>query len=181
MKILHKLAFAILAASFSFSTPAYAKKKIELTPLQIQEMQSHEVEASKEVAFSSVMSVLQDSGYRINSADKDTGLITATASTNTKATWMPFIGFGSSKKTPVVSAFVETYGPVLTKVRLNFVMVKSSANSFGAGQDEEPILDPTVYRDAFEKIEQAVFIRAAAQGPAAPAVTPQPVSTEGSN
>jgi hypothetical protein len=30
------------------------------------------------------MSVLQDEGYRINAADKDTGLITAIASTKAK-------------------------------------------------------------------------------------------------
>lgn len=54
----------------------------------------------------------------------------------------------------------------MTKIRLNFVMVKASANTYGSNEDEEPILDPSVYRDTFEKIDQAVFIRSAAQTPA---------------
>ena len=47
----------------------------------------------------------------------------------------------------------------MTKVRLNFVMTKVSVSGFGGGEDEEPILDPAIYQEAFEKIEQAVFVR----------------------
>lgn len=171
MKIIRAAAIAVSLSSLAFASPLLAKKEA-LSALQVQEMQSHEVEATKEITFSSVMSVLQDSGYRINSADKDTGLITATASTASKTTWVPFVGFGRSKKTPVVSAYIEQYGQAMTKIRLNFVMVKASANNYGSNEDEEPILDPTVYRDTFEKIDQAVFIRSAAQAP-----TPSGVST----
>jgi hypothetical protein len=138
---------------------AYAGKKSTMSSLQIQEMQTKDVEADKNTAFSAVMTVLQDSGYRIGNADKETGLITGTASTGTKTTWLPFVGFGKSKKTPVVSAFVEDLSPAVTKIRLNFVMTKVSANGFGGGEDEEPILDPVIYQDAFEKIDQAIFIR----------------------
>ena len=163
MNIVRTFAMAGLLA-LATTQPAMAKDK--LTPLQVQEMQSHEVEASKDIAFSSVMSVLQDSGYRINAADKDTGLVTATASTATKTTWLPFVGFGRSKKTPVVSVYIEQIGASLTKIRLNFVMTKVTANDFGGGADEEPILDASVYRDTFERIDQAVFIRQAASAPA---------------
>lgn len=168
------------------SQVAYAKKKPELTALQMQEMQTKDLETDKNTAFSAVMTVLQDSGYRIGNADKDTGLITGVASTNTKMTWLPFVGFGKSKKTPVVSAFVEDLSPTVTKVRLNFVMTKVSANGYGGGEDEEPILDPAVYQDAFEKIGQAVFVRQSmraaapkapepvAAAPATPAVEPAP-------
>ena len=45
-------------------------KEAKMTALQIQQMQTKDVEVSKSIAFSSVMSVLQDSGYRIGSADK---------------------------------------------------------------------------------------------------------------
>ncbi|SCY65810.1 hypothetical protein SAMN05660666_02328 [Novosphingobium aromaticivorans] len=165
MRFIRAAVFAVSLSSLAVAAPAIAKKET-LSALQVQEMQSHEVEATKEITFSSVMSVLQDSGYRINSADKDTGLITATASTASKTTWLPFVGFGRSKKTPVVSAYIEQYGPAMTKIRLNFVMVKASANTYGSNEDEEPILDPSVYRDTFEKIDQAVFIRSAAQTPA---------------
>jgi len=142
-------------------------KKTEPSALELQQMQLRDFEAEKDMVFGAVMSVLQDSGYRIQAADKDTGLITGIASTKAKTTFVPFVGFGKSKKSPIVSAFIETRAPGHTTVRLSFVMAKVRSNGYGAGpQDEEPIYDPSVYRDAFEKIDQAIFIR---KGMAAPA------------
>ena len=152
----------IIAAAFAIVTTSqasYAKKKPSMSALQVQEMQTKDLETDKSTAFSAVMTVLQNSGYRVGNADKETGLITGVASTNTKMTWLPFVGFGKSKKTPVVSAFIEDISPSMTKVRLNFVMTKVSVSGFGGGEDEEPILDPAIYQEAFEKIEQAVFVR----------------------
>lgn len=150
-------ALAVLACP----SMALAKKKPEMSTLELQQIQSKDFEASKSIVFSSVMTVLQDSGYRIGSADKDTGLITGTASTSSKLTWAPFVGFGRGKKTPVVSAYIEEIGSNYSKVRLNFVMGKITSNQFGSNGDEEPIYEPAVYKDAFEKIAQAVFIRQA--------------------
>jgi len=149
------------------SAPVQAKKTPELTGLQLQQLQSHEFEGDKEMVFASVMSVLQDSGYRIQAADKDTGLITGIASTKSKVTYNLFIGFGRSKKSPIVSAFIENRAPGVSSVRLSFVMAKVKSSLYGsAPQDEEPIYDASVYKDAFEKIDQALFIR---KGMAAPA------------
>lgn len=153
------MAVAFVGLSLSHQT-VFAKKQPDLSPLQIQEMQTKDLEVDKSTAFSAVMSVLQDSGYRIGSADKETGLITGVASTNSKTTFNLFTGFGKSKKSPVVSAFIEDISSSFTRVRLNFVLTKIKSNGYGAGSsDEEPILDPAVYQDAFEKIEQAVFVR----------------------
>ena len=166
MKFIKTKCVALFVALAVPSVGAIAKEA-KMTALQIQQMQIKDVEVSKSIAFSSVMSVLQDSGYRIGSADKETGLITGVASTNTKTTWLPFVGFGASKKTPVVSAFIEEIGPQYTKIRLSFVMTKLSANGLGGGADEKPILDPQVYQDAFEKIDQAIFVRQSMAQPAA--------------
>lgn len=156
-------------------TSLEARKKPELTGLELQQIQSRDFEASKNVAFAAVMTVLQDAGYRIGGADRDTGLITGTASTKTKMTWLPFIGFGTAKKTPVVSAYVEDRGPTLSRVRLSFVMGKTSNNnSFGGVTDEEPITDPVVYREAFEKIAQAIFVRQSIDAGQAVAGAPAP-------
>ncbi|MEA1013615.1 hypothetical protein [Sphingosinicella sp. LY1275] len=174
---MNRLLIAAVAAAGIIVSPsaALAKKKPELTPLQLQQMQSRDVEAPKNVAFAAVMTVLQDSGYRIGSADKDTGLITGAASTNSKLTWRPFVGFGRGKKTPVVSAFIEDRSPTMSRIRLNFVMSQNSSNQFGGNSDEEPILDPAVYQDAFEKIEQAVFVRQASDAPQAVGPSAEPV------
>jgi len=173
MKVLSFGACAIALSVVLVPTGAFAKKKPQITGLALQQIQSRDFEVPKSTTFPAVMSVLQDSGYRIGAADRDTGLITASASTKTKMTWLPFIGFGNSKKTPVVSAYIEDRGPNMSRVRLSFVMGKiSNNNSFGGVTDEEPINDVTVYQEAFEKINQAVFVRQAMDAPAVPTSAP---------
>ena len=167
------LAFSVLALA-TVATPALAKKKEPLlTGLELQQVQARDFEATKKDAFAAVMTVLQDSGYRIGNASYETGLVTAMASTKTKMTWLPFVGFGTSKKTPVVSAYIEDKSATLSRIRLNFVMgkVKGSA-SFGGVTDEEPINDPKTYQEAFEKISQAIFVRQAMNAPVAPVPPP---------
>ena len=51
--------------------------KINLTPLEIQSIQTRDYDKGKDIVFPSVMSVLQDLGYSIKAADIVTGLITA--------------------------------------------------------------------------------------------------------
>jgi hypothetical protein len=150
------------------ATPISAKeKKVEMTALQIQSMQSRDIEGQYKAVFASVMSVLQDAGYRIENADRDTGLVTGVGSSKGKLTYNLFMGFGKSKKSPIVSAFVEEINPTTSRVRLNFVMAKLKSNAYGSQpQDEEPVLDAAVYQDAFEKINQAVFIRSSMAAPA---------------
>lgn len=109
-------------------------------------------------------------------------MITGQASTDSKTTFNIFWGLGKKKKTPVVSAFIEPRGPNIARVRLSFVMSETKSRIYGvASADEEPITDPAVYRDAFEKIDKEVFVRQAMAatatpdvpaGPAAQTVTP---------
>lgn len=182
-----KICKSIIAvtAIFSVVSPTLAKKPPQISALALQQMQSRDYETSKIFTFPSVMTVLQDSGYRILAADKDTGLITATASTKSKMTWAPFVGFGRSKKTPVVSAFIEDRGNG-SRIRLNFVMANTKNGAYGANwSDEDPIIDPVVYRDAFERIDKEVFVRqsltAPTTKPASVAPTAPPVIGSSSN
>lgn len=155
------LAVAALAISAAGAPQVFAKDKTqEMTPLQIQAMQSRDIEGNYRTVFASLMSVLQDAGYRIENADRDTGLVTGVGSSKGKLTYNLFTGFGKSKKSPIVSAFAEEINARTTRVRLNFVMAKIKSTGYGSQpQDEEPILDAIVYQDAFEKLNQAVFIR----------------------
>lgn len=155
------LAAAAFAISALAAPQALAKDKTpEMTALQIQAMQSRDVDGSYKTVFASIMSVLQDAGYRIENADRDTGLVTGVGSSKGKLTYNLLTGFGKSKKSPIVSAFAEEINANTTRVRLNFVMAKLKSNGYGSQmQDEEPVLDAAVYQDAFEKIDQAIFIR----------------------
>lgn len=167
MRLKMPLAALGLAITSFAAAPAMAAKKPQMSGLELQQIQSKDFEATKKTSFAATMSVLQDAGYRIGSADYDTGLITALASTKSKMTWLPFVGFGRSKKTPVVSAYIEERGALNSRIRLNFVMGKLSSNNlaFGGVTDEEPIYDSAVYQDAFEKISQAIFVRLSLDAP----------------
>jgi hypothetical protein len=179
---MNTLRYAVaIVALCGTSSLAVAKKKVELSPLELQQLQARDIEASKDQVFGAVMSVLQDGGYRIQAADKDTGLITGVASTKAKMTYSIWTGFGKSKKSPIVSAFIESRAPGMTRVRLSFVMGKVRSTLYGSGaQDEEPIYDPVVYQKAFEQINQTVFIRQNMDSPAATAASPAaPVASSG--
>ena len=163
----------VAAVAILVGGPADAKKQPQLSGLALQQIQSRDYEAAKDISFPAVMTVLQDAGYRIAEADKDTGLITGAASTKSVTTYNIFWGLGKKKRTPVVSAFVEDRGRG-SRIRLNFVLTTSKSRIYGVGSaDEEPINDPAIYRDAFEKIEKEIFVR---QALIAPAPTTEPPS-----
>lgn len=156
------------------------KKAPTLTPLEIQAIQSREVEASKEVAFASVMSVFQDLGYIISSADVATGFITAKSSTTSKVDWI-FTGNQYNTNTNA-TAFIEPVAGNLTRIRLNFVTATQTSKVYGqAKQQDVAILDVTVYQAAFEKIDTAIFVRNGTKqiSPAAAATPTPPTSLEG--
>lgn len=163
-----KLIILVGLVAASVATPALAKAKQELSPLQLQSMQTKEFETTKDQAFGAVMTVLQDSGYRIQSGDVQSGLITGIGSTTGKMSYSLWSGFGKKKLTPIVSAFIEQMGPV-SKIRLNFIMAKVKSTVYGSQpQDEEPVIDSAVYQDAFEKISQALFVRQSVTNSSAP-------------
>ena len=169
---------AISAVALLTCGSAQAKKKPpEISGLALQQIQSRDFEVTKEISFPAVMTVLQDSGYRIGDADKDTGLITGTASTKSTTTYNIFWGLGKKKRTPVVSAFIEDRGRG-SRVRLNFVLSTAKNRIYGqASSDEEPINDPAIYRDAFEKIEKEIFVRQALAAPAPKPMNAMPQAT----
>ncbi|MFN7398533.1 MAG: hypothetical protein ACK5SX_05590 [Sandaracinobacter sp.] len=163
LKIVSLVSLSVLAV------PASAED-VKPTGLALQQVQSRDFEANYKISFSSVMSVLQDSGYIIEQADRETGLIVAVGEPKSAMSYNIFWGFGRKTKTARVSATLEEINPGLTKIRLNFVEVegKSAGNGINA-QSGKMVVDPVVYRTAFEKIEQAIFIRTATSAPAAPA------------
>tara|TARA_B100001057_G_scaffold58341_1_gene51734 strand:+ start:556 stop:1032 length:477 start_codon:yes stop_codon:yes gene_type:complete len=154
-----KKIYILLPILFVFITGCETTKpKVNLTPLDIQSMQSRSYEHSKDLVFPSVMSVFQDLGYSINSADINTGLITAESAANSDKALKFWLGITKVSQTKA-NAFIEEIGNE-TKVRINFVVTKKK--SFGYGQtdrEDEQILTPQPYQNAFEKIENAIFIR----------------------
>jgi len=134
----------------------------DLTPMEIQSMQTKEFETTKDRAFASVLYVFQDLNYVINNADKDTGFISATSPTESTHDWL----FTGDKYTGQVkaTAFVEKIRENYSKVRLNFVRIKTESSIWGQDSREDiPILDAEVYQNAFARIDEAIFVRTATE------------------
>ena len=141
-----------------------------LTPLEIQSLQTREFEHDKAIVFASTMSVFQDLGYIVNSADLDTGLITTESpATSDRATFparftiLPELMVWSDVTSVVqtkATAFIEQIGS-RSRVRLNFVVTRQDSSVHGqTSRRDMPILDAEVYQNAFERIENAIFVRA---------------------
>lgn len=129
-----------------------------MTPLEIQSMQSRTFESEKSVVFPAVVSVFQDLGYVITQGDMATGLITAESATENSAASVMLFGISSTKQTGA-TAFVEEIRGEST-VRLNFVEKQETSSAYGrSDRRDTPVLDAEIYQAAFERIENAVFIR----------------------
>lgn len=151
VKVIFLTAFVFLAGCATTTAPT-------LTPIEIQSIQTREYENDKAIVFTSVISVFQDLGYTIKSADKDTGFITAESATTSDTASKIWLGISSVSQTSA-TAFIERIGKI-TKVRLNFVTSNETSSSYGqTDRADTPILDAKVYQNAFDRIENAIFVR----------------------
>ena len=151
----------LFATVFLFGC-ASPPKQPEMTPLEIQELQTRGYEYPKEVVFASVTSVFQDLGYTISNADFQTGLIYAESASKSNKVLKFLIGMTQVEKTKV-TAFVEQIKD-RTKVRLNFVLVQKESSAYGrSDQDDTALLNAKLYEAAFERIDSGIFLRVGTQ------------------
>ena len=158
------IAFAAILP-LSSCAPTQAPKVT--VPLEIQAIQKRDFETNKKIAFGSVVSVLQDLGYILGSADFETGFITGTSPTENTTSGSEILlaalaGTAASARnsTTKVSAFIEEIVEGTVSIRLNFVVSNTSSSAYGqTTAADTPILDKQVYISAFDKIETAIFVR----------------------
>lgn len=149
-------------AIFVTSGVAAEAKKPKMTPLELQSIQSREFEVPKDVAFNAVMTVVQDLGYIVQTADLPTGFITAVSPTQNKTNFLDALGGVSASGNTALTASLLPMPNGMTRVRLNFVNSKTSSGFYGQGaRNDKPILDPAVYQIAWEKIDEALFVLSA--------------------
>jgi ankyrin repeat protein len=115
-------------------------------------MKSREFESNKKVVFASVLSVMQDLSYIINSADIETGFITAKSATTT--TRRPS---GSIMNFTTATVVIEELRAGTITVRLNFL--ETYEYTFYKNRYDYPVEDPVVYQNAFTKIQESIFRR----------------------
>lgn len=165
------LIVALSALTLGACSATHTVREPTRSALELQQIQSRDFEAPFKTTFSSVLSVLQDTGYIIESADSDTGFITGKSPSNSNTTYDLFWGLGSRHKATMVTAFIEPIGQAYSRVRLNFVGMVQKSSMYGmSSQVDTPIEDETVYKNAFEKIDETIFIRLSLNAPAAESV-----------
>src|SRR3990167_197933 len=109
----HFMVSVLILSLLSLAGCQYFTPAPQMTSLQIQSMQSRTFSVDKKIAFSSVMTVFQNLGYIIGSAEYNTGFITAESPSGNG--W-----FNSNNKTKV-TAFIESIDKNSSRIRLNFV------------------------------------------------------------
>jgi PBP1b-binding outer membrane lipoprotein LpoB len=165
MKKIIVLAAAVGASLFLVGCQT-TEPVVKKTSLEIQAVQARMFETDKTTAFRSVVSVLQDLGYVVQTASMETGLVTAQSptqqDTSGAAAFAAVFGGVRTEGRTVVTATVEDFNAKQTRVRLNFVDKRFRSSAYGQqASDEKPIDDPKIYENAFEKISEAIFIRQA--------------------
>jgi hypothetical protein len=156
---------AVVVASIAFTFAGCVTAPVAApTSLQLQSFQAKEFETSKVIAFGSVLSVFQDLGYIVASADRETGFITAASPAGNKSNFWDVLAGTSSSVQTRATAFVEEIRPGFASIRLNFVIARRQSGMYGQTTDDDrPVLEPKVYEAAFDKIGDAIFIRSGAR------------------
>lgn len=151
------IATAVLSSLVLFSGPAIAGKPA-MTPLEIQALQSKEFGASKEDTFSAVLSVFQDLGYQVDTADVNSGFITASSATVAKTSFFEAMAGVTASGNTKATATIQKMPDGQTKVRLNFLNKRSESSRYGQQyQNDAQILDPKIYESAWDKIDESLF------------------------
>lgn len=148
----YAVAFLALVLAVACQPANYKPTK---TGLELQSIQTKEFETNKKIAFASVLSVFLDLGYIVTSSDLETGYIAAKSPTQNS------MGFSVTiMKDSKATAFIEEIRPGRSKVRLGFVDAEEWVTGYGGrSAADRPIEDETIYNNAFNKINEAIFIR----------------------
>ena len=147
----------ILLAIFTLYGCA-APPKVTQSQMEIQAYQSHEFEATKRHAFDSTLSVLQDAGFIIQSADYETGFITGKGTIDSRYDWW----WGATREHVDMTAFIEQRTSSMSSVRVNIISTEQRKSAWNPSQDvisQEGVRQAEVYQKLFEAIDQAIFIR----------------------
>ena len=151
--------FAISLTLLGLAGCASFNKKPKLNALQIQAMQTRTFNVNKRVAFNAVVTVFQNLGYIVQTANYDTGFITAQSPKNTD-----FFGNAYCTKT---TAFITERSTKSTNIRVNFV--DNNSHTTNKGQlitNDTPVENGQSYINAFNKIRQQIFVSTGINPPA---------------
>jgi hypothetical protein len=143
-----------------------------MSPLQLQEMQTHRVDADMKTTFNAVMNVLQDKNYQIVNADVNSGFIKAQSRVNNAVTLTTIdnIALSIPVLPKIFPGLVADYNQmsIITTIQdvdskkstlrismLNHERWVGSDNS--STEKDKTIEDAKAYQSMFEAIDQQLF------------------------
>lgn len=136
---------------------AAGREQPPLTAEELRRLQTREFSAPKDITFAATMTALLDLGYRIQSADIDTGLIVASAS-SVERLQLDLRGIGTARQTPMASVFLEARDNSTSRVRVNLSVSASSAGDTGASA-ERIVREENPYTVFFEHLQDEIAAR----------------------
>jgi len=175
-----KILAAIIIIPFVLLTTGCAMPppKPQMTPLQIQSMQTRTFKTTKRKAFNSTMQVFQDLGYTVKSANFNTGFISAQSLTKNAGSQLH--GFGRFLNNAInnagpngerrsvsaltkATAFITKLPNKQIRIRVSFVDVsRVSINGGSPTENDKQILNGKTYTEMFNRVRQALFVGTAA-------------------
>ena len=139
----------------------YTVKPPTLQPAALQEMQTREFEAGVTTVFASLLTILQDGGYIVEQADRETGFLTAKSTTDSGMSYNLFWGFQKESGETRLTATIQPVGEDYTRVRLNFVLIEMESGIYGDARVDTPVEDQEIYSNVFAKLDEAIFVQQA--------------------
>jgi hypothetical protein len=161
---MNRFIFSIAAgSSLALATgAAQGAREPELTPMQLQALQTHEYETTKTALFAAVVSVFQDLGYQLENADVTSGFITASSPNRGHSNFGNILAMQRASGHTRATAFIEELPNGRARVRLNFLNTRSTSSLYGQHhENDRPVLDAATYNAAWERIDEALFVRTA--------------------
>lgn len=136
----------------------------KLSPMQIREITTREIEGSYENVYRAALTVIQDNGYIIKNTDMASGLILATidreTSKGSQFFQALFIGYVADKSTLIeLSCMVNNLSETRQQLRMN--IQETNVSQFGGKNVIRQIYDTEVYGALFNDITVEVKRREA--------------------
>ncbi|MCL7989210.1 hypothetical protein M8998_14770 [Sphingobacterium sp. lm-10] len=138
------------------------------TPAEIKMMTTKQFDASPDMVFKSIISLLQSEGYIVDRADKETGLLNASKRIENKNAASQRFWTGSSKDANTSKAmfYVEEVNDSVTEVKISMYEGSESTSTGYWGQNnknvkEQMVYEPQIYGEWFNSLRAEIERRGA--------------------
>lgn len=159
MKKILVLIFSVFLLGFAGCT---STPEVKMSPMQIREMTTKEINGNYKIVYKAVMTVLQDQDYIINNTDFDAGLIVCEKQVEKEKTANDYLmrAFVDSRHDVNAKVNISVTINELTKntckVRLSIQEKTITSGTFASNEKAVNVKNPEIYKALFEQIKVEV-------------------------